>query len=71
LVLVLTGLALLGPLGAILALPVAAAGRDVFAYVFRRAAGLQPNPALAAAPGAPPVGPPAAPAQPLEAGPAS
>jgi predicted PurR-regulated permease PerM len=48
LVLILGGLALLGPLGAILALPVAAAGRDVFGYVFRRAAGLDPLPALAA-----------------------
>jgi predicted PurR-regulated permease PerM len=50
LVLILAGLALVGPLGAILALPVAAAGRDVFAYVFRRSAGLEPNPAAAAAP---------------------
>jgi predicted PurR-regulated permease PerM len=47
LVLILVGLALVGPLGAILALPVAAAGRDVYAYVFRRAAGLEPNPSLA------------------------
>lgn len=46
LVLILVGLALVGPLGAILALPVAAAGRDVYAYVFRRAAGLEPNPSL-------------------------
>lgn len=44
LVLILAGLALIGPLGAILALPVAAAGRDVFSYVFRRAAGIDPNP---------------------------
>jgi predicted PurR-regulated permease PerM len=49
LVLILAGLALVGPLGAILALPVAAAGRDVFSYVFRRAAGLEANPALVAA----------------------
>jgi predicted PurR-regulated permease PerM len=42
LVLILVGLALVGPLGAILALPVAAAARDVYAYVFRRAAGLEP-----------------------------
>jgi predicted PurR-regulated permease PerM len=59
LVLILAGLALVGPLGAILALPVAAAGRDVFAYVFRRAAGTQPDPAVDA-PRAPPSGPPAA-----------
>jgi predicted PurR-regulated permease PerM len=59
LVLILAGLALVGPLGAILALPVAAAGRDVFAYVFRRAAGTQPHPAVDA-PRAPPSGPPAA-----------
>jgi predicted PurR-regulated permease PerM len=39
LVLILAGLALIGPLGAILALPVAAAGRDVFRYVFRRSTG--------------------------------
>lgn len=50
LVLILVGLALIGPLGAILALPVAAAARDVYAYVFRRAAGLEPNPSLPAAP---------------------
>jgi predicted PurR-regulated permease PerM len=47
LVLILVGLALVGPLGAILALPVAAAARDVYAYVFRRAAGLEPGPSLA------------------------
>jgi predicted PurR-regulated permease PerM len=39
LVLILAGLALLGPLGAILALPVAAAGRDIFRYTYRRSAG--------------------------------
>jgi predicted PurR-regulated permease PerM len=49
LVLILAGLALIGPLGAILALPVAAAGRDVYSYIFRRAAGLEPNPAVATA----------------------
>ena len=37
-------------IGAILALPVAAAARDVYVYVFRRAAGLEPNPSLAAVP---------------------
>lgn len=37
-------------IGLILALPVAAAARDVYAYVFRRAAGLEPNPSLPAAP---------------------
>jgi predicted PurR-regulated permease PerM len=58
LVLILAGLALVGPLGAILALPVAAAGRDVFAYVFRRAAGTQPAGSVDA-PRAPPSGPPA------------
>lgn len=47
LVLILVGLALVGPLGAILALPVAAAARDVYAYVFRRAAGLEPASPLA------------------------
>jgi predicted PurR-regulated permease PerM len=54
LVLILVGLALVGPLGAILALPVAAAGRDVYAYVFRRAAGLEPSPMLAIEGAAPP-----------------
>jgi len=43
LVLILVGLALVGPLGAVLALPVAAATRDVYTYVFRRAAGLEPG----------------------------
>ena len=62
LVLILAGLALVGPLGAILALPVAAAGRDVYAYVFRRAAGTQPDPAVDA-PRAPPAGLPAADAE--------
>jgi predicted PurR-regulated permease PerM len=46
LVLILVGLALVGPLGAILALPVAAAARDAYAYIFRRAAGLEPNPSF-------------------------
>ncbi len=46
LVLILVGLALVGPLGAILALPVAAATRDAYAYIFRRAAGLEPNPSF-------------------------
>jgi predicted PurR-regulated permease PerM len=58
LVLILAGLALIGPLGAILALPVAAAARDVFAYVFRRAAGIDPNPALTAPADSPPAGSP-------------
>ncbi len=56
LVLILVGLALVGPLGAILALPVAAAARDVYAYVFRRAAGLEPNPSLATEPSNSPPG---------------
>jgi predicted PurR-regulated permease PerM len=55
LVLILSGLALVGPLGAILAMPVAAAGRDVYSYIFRRAAGLTPNPALAAGPASAPA----------------
>jgi predicted PurR-regulated permease PerM len=59
LVLILAGLALVGPLGAILALPVAAAGRDVFAYVFRRAAGTEPSPAPAAGHAGSPAGAPA------------
>lgn len=46
LVLILAGLALIGPLGAILALPVAAAGRDIFRYVYRRSAGLLQPPAV-------------------------
>jgi predicted PurR-regulated permease PerM len=46
-VLILAGLALLGPLGAILALPVAAAGRDAFRYAFRRSSGLSPAEAAA------------------------
>jgi predicted PurR-regulated permease PerM len=54
LVLILVGLALVGPLGAILALPVAAAARDVYAYIFRRAAGLEPSPTLATEPTAAP-----------------
>ena len=37
--LILGGLTFFGPLGAILALPIAGAGRDVYTYVFRRAAG--------------------------------
>jgi predicted PurR-regulated permease PerM len=44
-VLVLGGLALLGPLGAILAMPVASAGRDVFRYAFARASGM-PEPVV-------------------------
>ena len=44
LVLILAGLALIGPLGAILALPLAATARDVFGYVFGRASGDIPNP---------------------------
>ncbi len=39
-VLVLAGFALIGPLGAVLAMPVAAAGRDIFRYVFARASGM-------------------------------
>jgi predicted PurR-regulated permease PerM len=54
LVLILVGLALVGPLGAILALPVAAAARDAYAYIFRRAAGLEPNPSFDAEPAIPP-----------------
>ena len=50
LVLILVGLALVGPLGAILALPVAAAARDAYPYIFRRAAGREPNPSFEAAP---------------------
>lgn len=46
LVLILAGLALIGPLGAILALPVAAAGRDIFRYVYRRSAGLLDAPVV-------------------------
>lgn len=42
LVLILAGLALIGPLGAVLALPVSAAGRDIFRYVFRRSGGAPP-----------------------------
>jgi len=44
-VLVLAGLALLGPLGAILAMPVTSAGRDVFRYAFARASGM-PQPVV-------------------------
>ena len=45
-VLILGGLALLGPLGAILALPVAAAGRDAVRYIFRRSTGMSSAAAL-------------------------
>lgn len=44
-VLVLVGLALIGPLGAILAMPVTAAARDVFRYAFERASGM-PQPTV-------------------------
>jgi hypothetical protein len=43
-------LAVLGPLGAVLAMPLAAAGRDAFRYVFRRSAGLSPEEAAAPSP---------------------
>lgn len=43
------GASIAGLLGAILALPVAAAARDVFRYVFRRLSPNPPQPALAAA----------------------
>jgi len=42
---VLVGLALIGPLGAILAMPVTAAARDVFRYAFERASGM-PQPTV-------------------------
>ena len=45
--LILGGLTLFGPLGAILALPIAGAARDVFTFVFRRAAGTIKPPPLA------------------------
>jgi len=44
-VLVIGGLALIGPLGAILAMPVVAAGRDVFRYAFERSMG-RPQPTV-------------------------
>jgi len=44
-VLVLAGLALLGPLGAVLAMPVTAMARDAFRYVFERASGM-PQPTV-------------------------
>ncbi len=49
-VLILCALALIGPLGAVLALPLAAAARDAFRYVFRRSAGLTPDEAAAPSP---------------------
>jgi predicted PurR-regulated permease PerM len=63
-VLVLAGLALLGPLGAVLAMPVTAMGRDAFRYVFERASGL-PQPTVddegrIVEPGTPPAAPPEA-----------
>jgi predicted PurR-regulated permease PerM len=42
-VLILGALAVIGPLGAVLAMPIAAAARDGFRYVFRRSAGLSPE----------------------------
>jgi predicted PurR-regulated permease PerM len=54
-VLILGALAVIGPLGAVLAMPIAAAARDGFRYVFRRSAGLSP----AAAAGRSPVERPA------------
>jgi len=44
-VLVIGGLALIGPLGAFLAMPVVAAGRDVFRYAFERSMG-RPQPTV-------------------------
>jgi predicted PurR-regulated permease PerM len=41
-VLILGALAVIGPLGAVLAIPIAAAARDSFGYVFRRSTGLSP-----------------------------
>lgn len=52
-VLVLGALAVIGPLGAVLAMPLAAAARDAFRYVFRRSAGLPPGEAAAPTPGEP------------------
>jgi predicted PurR-regulated permease PerM len=49
-VLILAMLAVLGPLGAVLAMPLAAAGRDAFRYVFRRSAGMSPEEAAAPSP---------------------
>jgi predicted PurR-regulated permease PerM len=49
-VLILSGMAIAGVLGAIVAVPVALTARDVFAYVFRRAAG-EEDPATVSAEG--------------------
>ena len=54
-VLILGALAVIGPLGAVLAMPVAAAARDAFRYVFRRSAGLPPAEAAAPTPEATPA----------------
>ncbi len=55
-VLILAMLAVIGPLGAVLAMPLAAGARDVFRYVFRRSAGMSPEDAAAPTPPAGPDG---------------
>ena len=52
----IVGGAIFGLLGAILALPVTAAGRDVFAYLFRRAGEIAGEPTGGGEPAAPPDG---------------